>query len=384
MNSPLLHIILCDEASPEAGGIQNMGYWIACKLHQCGEEVVVAGWQSESGQERFRKQGIKMYLTSTPVREKNSSDINLLKLYLGLYRRYGRQVLLHSLLIQNIKIYRYLSWLLRWRCVAYLHGNEIVRMVRKRPGTLRKNVLACKAVFSNSRYTHNLCQSVVQSSCMHIIHPAIAAEEYVQLPDRMEERQKRGWQEKFVVLMLSRLVARKGHFLTIEALNNLVKELPQLHLVIAGSGSFETAIRDKLEKSVPLQGHYALTGRVTESEKREMFRACDAYVMPSDYNPEKNDVEGFGISFLEAAALGSLAIGSDCGGISDAIEHKKSGYLVEPGNQQALQDILRDILTQPENHKPLADYARERALVSFNWDNYVDQLQQILKTCVYN
>ena len=94
-----------------------------------------------------------------------------------------------------------------------------------------------------------------------------------------------------------------------------------------------------------------------------MLDESDLFVMPSILY--KKSVEGFGISYIEAAAYGKASIGGIFGGESDAIIKGKTGYLCDGGNLNDLYDVLSKSL-ENENYKKLG----KNALVfskDFNW-----------------
>jgi len=89
-------------------------------------------------------------------------------------------------------------------------------------------------------------------------------------------------------------------------------------------------------------------------------------------------VEGFDITFLEASARGKIVIGSDSGGIPDAIEDGLSGFLIKPGDDTHLADLLDEILSEPEKFDHMRQYAKKRAIEEFDWDIIIDRTIEII------
>ena len=363
------HLIIHDDVSPDGGGIQNIAFNLAIGLARKGVPVVVAGRMEGPV---FEGSEIEVFALKKPVRSKNTSDWRLLLLFLRLRVRYGRKTILYSLLINNIKVFRWLKPLLGWKCVSFLHGNEVLRLSRRRKNTLDRNILACQCVFANSRFTRDYIRKTRPYPNITVVNPGISPQLFAGYSDP-DYREKENLGEKKIILMLSRLSRRKGHETVIRALSRLVGRHPDLLLLIAGKGGY----RSKIEKTVQdfnLADHVIFLGRVNEDKKLALFKACDVYCMPSEMLPEQFEVEGFGITFVEAAAMGKIAIGSDTGGIPDAIESGRSGFLIEPGDDVHLEKLLDDILSNPGKYDDMRRYAKERALKDFSWEKQVDRI----------
>ena len=65
--------------------------------------------------------------------------------------------------------------------------------------------------------------------------------------------------------------------------------------------------------------------------------------------------EGFGITFLEANACGKPVIGTDVGGISDAIKNGFNGFLIKPNDSKELEKILISIINNKKLYKSLSE-----------------------------
>ena len=78
-------------------------------------------------------------------------------------------------------------------------------------------------------------------------------------------------------------------------------------------------------------------------------------------------VEGFVLTFLEAAALGIPSVAGDSGGVPDAVEHEVSGLLVDPTSPAEIADGVLRFLDDPAYLEKLGRQARERAQKEFTW-----------------
>ena len=90
----------------------------------------------------------------------------------------------------------------------------------------------------------------------------------------------------------------------------------------------------------------------------------------------KKSVEGFGISFIEAAQLGIPSIGGKDGGASDAIIHKKTGLICDGNNLEEVYSNINEILSQNkyiEYGKAAKEFSKE-----FIWSNIVKKYNSII------
>ena len=85
----------------------------------------------------------------------------------------------------------------------------------------------------------------------------------------------------------------------------------------------------------------------------------------TSHNTKKN-IEGFGYTFIEANLFGKPVIGSNIGGISSAIEDKKTGFLVEEGNINEIAEKILLLANDKTLGDELGNYGKERALKRFD------------------
>ena len=77
----------------------------------------------------------------------------------------------------------------------------------------------------------------------------------------------------------------------------------------------------------------------------ELYSLADLFVLLS--REELPDVEGFGLVFLEAAACGLPSVGGRSGGIPEAVDEGRSGWLVDPSDTHEIAATIIDLLQTP-------------------------------------
>lgn len=180
-------------------------------------------------------------------------------------------------------------------------------------------------------------------------------------------RQRHGLDDRRVILTLGRLVARKGHDLVIRALPRVLEAVPDVVYLIAGDGPDRERL-ETLARELGVAGRLVFAGRVPDEEVVAYYNAADVLAMPSREEPEKGDVEGFGIVFLEANACGKPVVGGRSGGVMDAVSDGVTGFLVDPQDPAELASRLVELLQDPDLARRMGKAGRVRAERDFTWD----------------
>lgn len=115
-------------------------------------------------------------------------------------------------------------------------------------------------------------------------------------------------------------------------------------------------------------------GTLSDSEMIKIVSTANIVVMLSTPN-NKGDVEGFGISIIEANALGLPSIGSKDCGIEDAINDGQSGILIEYDDTEAFVGAVKTIMENYASYSAVALKWSEQ----HNWDKIVNSYVEVLK-----
>jgi len=174
-----------------------------------------------------------------------------------------------------------------------------------------------------------------------------------------------GLQNRKVLLTFGRLVSKeraKGFDEVLQVLPTLVAEDPSIAYLIAGDGAYRRRLEDRVAE-LHLGEHVVFTGFVEESEKADLYRLADLYVMPSRG-------EGFGFVFLEAMASGVPVIASSTDGSRDAVRDGELGEMVDPDKPEELLAAIRRGLNAPRG---VPD-----GLAYFAFDQFAERVRDIL------
>ena len=109
--------------------------------------------------------------------------------------------------------------------------------------------------------------------------------------------------------------------------------------------------------------HVRLLGRVSDENKNQLLKKSDLFVMPS--YKVGNSIEGFGISYIEAASYGIPSISGVEGGISDAVFDLKTGWCVNPLNSNQLLDTIKEAVNNKNKREKFGLEAKKQFLKKF-------------------
>jgi phosphatidylinositol alpha-1,6-mannosyltransferase len=173
-----------------------------------------------------------------------------------------------------------------------------------------------------------------------------------------------------ILLTVTRLYPYKGVDRMLESLPAISQAVPDVKYLIVGEGPDRQRLED-LTARLGLQTQVCFLGRLALSEIVELYNLADLFVMLSREEPP--DVEGFGLVFLEAAACGLPSVGGRSGGIPDAIDEGKSGWLVDPCNTQEITATIIDLLGSPERLERASEFCLSTAPQK-NWEQAADRI----------
>jgi phosphatidylinositol alpha-1,6-mannosyltransferase len=169
-----------------------------------------------------------------------------------------------------------------------------------------------------------------------------------------------------LLLTVARLVPHKGQDIALRSLANLAPEFPTLRYVVVGTGEDAARLR-ALAAELGVADRVVWAGALTDEETAEAYATATVYVGLSRVDREIN-AEGFGISFVEAAASGVPSVAGDSGGVPSAVRDAETGILVAPTDVGAVVAALRSLLTDATGRERLGRAARRAVETYYNWD----------------
>ena len=253
-----------------------------------------------------------------------------------------------------------------------IHGKEINHPKESSINTRLIKVLnGTEKVIANSEYTKNLAiDKGVDKNKVVVINPGINPAE--ELNEKSLEKVERLLKIKTPRLItVSRFDKRKNHEKVIMALRNLKQQYPDIIYICVGYGDEENNLK-KLVQELDLSSQVMFFKDISDDLKNSLLAKSDIFVMPSIIH--KTSVEGFGISYVEAAQYGVPSLGGKDGGASDAIDHNKTGLICDGNN---LDDIYSSLNSMIENKKHLELGKNAKDYVSkFQWEKIIEEYKK--------
>ncbi len=257
--------------------------------------------------------------------------------------------------------------------LIYSHGTENVSFVnhRRLSGYYNECFRAATRTVNNANYCREIVveQQGAPRERSRVINPGVDFRRFSTPVDKEKltelRRRYELAEEAKLLLILGRVVPRKGFDTTVEALPAILAEFPETVLLLGGTGEYLPQVR-KLIEVLGLGERVRLLGRVPDDEMTAHYQLADLFVMPSRDEP-KGFFEGFGIVYIEAGAGGTPSIGTHSGGISDAVHDGETGLLCDPKNPTDLAEKILTLWRDPALLRRLGEGARAWA-AELDWD----------------
>ncbi len=266
------------------------------------------------------------------------------------------------------------------RIIASTHGHEVgwsmLPLARQVLRFIGDNTDAITYV---SKYTRGRFSAAFgPRAALEYLPPGVDIERFAPDPQaRQRIRQQLGIGERPTILCLSRLVPRKGQDSLIRALPAVIRDVPEVMLVIAGGGPYAEKLHE-LATATGVDDHVLFAGSVPVADLAAFHAMPDVFAMPCRTRGRGLDVEGLGIVFLEASATGIPVVAGDSGGAPETVRDGITGHVVNGRDTGRLAATLVSLLNDPVTLREMGYSGREFAVDHWQWRHMAARLQQLL------
>jgi phosphatidyl-myo-inositol dimannoside synthase len=169
-----------------------------------------------------------------------------------------------------------------------------------------------------------------------------------------------------LILTVARVIPHKGQDVVIKAVASLGDEFPALRYAIVGVGPDERRLRE-LAASLGITDKVIFAGALSDDDVAEAYATSTIYAGLSRVE-EGIHAEGFGISFLEAAASALPSVAGDSGGVRSAVRDGTSGLVLPPTDVGMVAEAFRMLLTDEQKRSAMGRAGRKLVESYYNWD----------------
>ncbi|MGY1832173.1 glycosyltransferase family 4 protein [Geodermatophilus sp. SYSU D01180] len=211
------------------------------------------------------------------------------------------------------------------------------------------------------------------------LSPGVDVDLFTPAVDGTAVRRRHGLGEAPVVVCVSRLVPRKGQDVLVAAWPQVLEAHPGARLLLVGGGPDEARLRRAVAER-RLGDSVVLTGPVPPDRLPEHYAAGDAFAMPCRTRRGGLDVEGLGMVYLEAAAVGLPVVAGTSGGAPEAVRDGETGTVVrDPRSPDAVAAAVTALLDDPVRARAMGAAGRAWVERRWSWTTIAADLAALLE-----
>lgn len=173
-----------------------------------------------------------------------------------------------------------------------------------------------------------------------------------------------------VVGMVGRLSPVKGHKYFIQAAEFVLKKIPQAKFIIAGENAQIKAsqLKEKVKES-NMENNFRFVGKVNDI--REIISVFDVGVVASVGSETICRV------LLEYMAMGKPVVGTSVNAIPEVIQHGTNGFVVPPGDKEALGEAILQLLEDKEKRINFGNAGRSSVEKNFSLEQFAKNTEEV-------
>ena len=340
------YLIVTQTYPPRTGGMQNVMHAITTKLSSINETHV------------FPDHYFKLKISNSKIHIHNNFSPKLLrpfikkKLVSNIYKDEDI-IICDSWKSLNAVPYK------AKKIIVFAHGQEFLS-IQKKKKRIKDNLNRVNSIVCSSSYTSKLISQLNLTNVPKVVIPPTYSLNTISNYKKNVNKKT----DKVSLLTISRLEERKGIIPVLKSLSEMNNndELKPFFWTICGEGLQANEIKEAI-KNLNLSNNAQLVGKVTGNEKQSFLEKADLFIMPS--YKVNDSIEGFGISYIEAAAYGVPSIAGIDGGVRDAVIDSETGWCVNPLDKSALSKTLQNAINNKDIREQYGIDAQKKFLDYF-------------------
>jgi mannosyltransferase len=212
-----------------------------------------------------------------------------------------------------------------------------------------------------------------------VVMHGVDTDVYAPPVDRAAAFAESGLPGRCAIGCFGRVRAQKGSDVFVEAMLRLLPRYPDFTAVLVGAitpdqMSFANDLRERIE-AAGLASRIVITGELPIAEVQRWYKRLTIYAFTS-----RN--EGFGLTLIEAMAVGAALVASRAGAAELVVEDGVTGVLIPPGDVDALAAALEPLMRDAASALAMGGRARQRMLEKFSLDAEAEGIARVYRTLV--
>ena len=228
-------------------------------------------------------------------------------------------------------------------------------------------------LITNSHYTKGLAEKISKKARITAVPLGVNSKFFK--PIILENN---NFEEKIKIVSLSRILKFKGYDFIAETIAALPEEYKyKIVWNIGGTGPYLEDLK-LLVKELKIDDITHFHGFIPDENLPEFYSTNDLFILCTRESEKTSDVEGFGLVFIEAQSCGIPVIGTNTGGIPDAVDHNNGGWLIRQDNSEELSSLLIKIIKDRSILENEGVKARNRILNELTLEIYCSKIKRII------
>jgi len=223
--------------------------------------------------------------------------------------------------------------------------------------------------------TSSISASYLERESVVVMH-GVDTEVYTPPVDRAAAFAESGLPGRYAIGCFGRVRTQKGSDLFVDAMLRLLPRYPDFTAVMVGAITpdqvmFANDLKKRIE-AAGLAPRIVITGELPVEEVQRWYKRLTIYAFTS-----RN--EGFGLTLIEAMAVGAALVASRAGAAELVVEDGVTGVLTSPGDADALVDALEPLMRDPASAATMGERARARVLEKFSLDAEAEGIARVYR-----
>ena len=252
--------------------------------------------------------------------------------------------------------------------ILFAHGQEYLKLKNK--NKILSSLLRTKFLIASSKYTLDLIKKNWNVSHIdtNVVYPTY------HIKKLFFENRPLNRVTNFI--SICRIEKRKGLLQSLIALKKIESKGYNYFWDIIGEGPQLNELKQKCVE-LNLNNKVTFHGNIKSNElKNNFLQGSDVFLMPTFQ--DKYSIEGFGLTYIEAARFGIPSIAGILGGAPEAVINKKTGWCVNPNNNESLVNILEKTIVDIKERRQLGKNALKRFEAELHGEKAVKKLVNII------